>query len=397
MTNLPIYLDNHATTRTDPRVVAAMSPFWTECFGNAGSGQHRFGQIAADAVEKARGQIADCLQVPSNEIYFTSGATEANNLALKGIFAGRSQGPTGHLIVSAAEHRAILDPAKRLRRNGVEVTILPVNEHGRVDPQQVADAIRPTTKLVSTIWANNEIGTWNDVATIGRLCRERGVWFHTDAVQAVGKIPIDLRSLPIDLMSCSAHKIYGPPGIGALIVRRGRRRIRLTPLLDGGGQEGGIRSGTVPVPLVIGFGEALRIAGEELPSEEVRIRELRDQLWTRLQTRCDSLILNGHPTERLAGNLNLSVLGVDGTALLAGLTDVAVSSGSACTTRDPEPSHVLRAIGRNDQLSRASLRIGIGRFNTIAEIDTAAEHIATVIEQLRDHKRKHTEHHATHD
>ena len=382
MTDLPIYLDNHATTRTDPQVVAAMAPFWTEHFGNAGSGQHRFGQVAADAVERARQHLAECLHASAEEFHFTSGATEANNLALKGIFTG-GRNLDGHLIVSAAEHRAILDPAKRLRRAGVEVTVLPVDEFGRVDPQQVANAIRANTKLVSIIWANNEVGTLNDIETIGRLCRERGVWFHTDAVQAVGKIPIDLRSLPIDLLSCSAHKIYGPPGIGALYVRRGPRRIRLTPLLDGGGQEGQLRSGTVPVPLVVGFGEALRLATTEMPTETTRVRELRDRLWMRLQAACDSLLLNGHPTERLGHNLNFSVSGVDGTALLAGLTDVAVSSGSACTTRDPEPSHVLRAMGRGDQLSRAGLRIGIGRFNTVEEIDTAADHIASVITRLR--------------
>ncbi len=397
MTDLPIYLDNHATTRTDPRVVAAMAPFWTEQYGNAGSGQHRFGQLAADAVEQARQHLAECLHASADEFHFTSGATEANNLALKGIFAGGSRNPNGHLIVSAAEHRAILDPAKRLRRVGVQVTILPVDEFGRVEPQQVADAIRADTKLVSIMWANNEVGTLNDVEAIGRICRERGVWFHTDAVQSVGKMPIDLHSLPIDLLSCSAHKIYGPPGIGALFVQRGPRRIRLTPLLDGGGQEGQLRSGTVPVPLVVGFGEALRIATTEMPTETMRVRELRDRLWTRIQSACDSLMLNGHPTERLENNLNFSVSGVDGTALLAGLTEVAVSSGSACTTRDPEPSHVLRAMGRGDQLSRASLRIGIGRFNTAEEIDTAADHIASVITRLRRHQRNHTEPSASHE
>ena len=391
MTELPIYLDNHATTRTDPRVVSVMSPFWTEHFGNAGSGQHRFGQMAAEAVENARQQLADSWHASADEIHFTSGATEANNLALKGIFAGNTRGSRGHLIISAAEHRAILDPAKRLRRMGVDVTILSVDEFGRVDPLQVADAIRADTKLVSIIWASNEVGSLNDVTTIGQICREHGVWFHTDAVQAVGKIPVDLRSLPIDLLSCSAHKLYGPPGIGALFVRRHPQRVRLTPLLDGGGQEGQLRSGTVPVPLVVGFGEAVRIATQEMSAETSRIRGLRDRLWSRLQAACDSLVWNGHPTERLAGNLNFSVPGVDGTALLAGLTDVAVSSGSACTSREPEPSHVLRAMGRSDELSRASLRIGIGRFNTESEIDAAADHIATVISRLRTHQRNHTE------
>lgn len=384
-----IYLDHHATTPVDPRVFAAMAPYFTETFGNAASVNHAFGQAAAAAVETARGEIASLLNCPGKAIVFTSGATEANNLAIKGVM--RAAGAGSHLVTTAAEHRAVLDPAKRLQRSGFEVTILPVDEHGLVDPQQVADAINPKTALVSVIAANNEVGSLSAIDEIGRICRQRGVLFHTDATQAVGHVPLDLASLPVDLLSASAHKLYGPKGVGCLYVRRGSPRVKIEPLFDGGGHEQHLRSGTLPVPLIVGFGRACRIAGEEMTSENERIRALRDHLWNGLSAAIEGLVLNGHPTARLAGNLNVSVPGVDGEALMTGLTGIAVSSGSACTTADTEPSHVLRAMGRSDALTRSSLRFGIGRFNTMEEIDFAIGHVAEVVRRLRANSRHRTE------
>jgi cysteine desulfurase len=377
----PIYLDHHATTPVDPRVLDAMLPFFAEKFGNASSVNHVFGWEAADAVEAAREQIAYLLQADPRGLIFTSGATEANNLALKGVV--QAAAPHSHVITTAAEHRSVLDPLRRLARLGTEVTFLDVDSHARVHPNDVARAIRPNTVLVSVIYANNEVGSLNSVREIGQLCRKEGVLFHTDAVQAVGKTPLDLSDLPVDLLSASAHKLYGPKGVGILFFRRNGPRIAIEPLLHGGGHEQRLRSGTLPVPLIVGFGEACRISSEEMPAEALRLATLRERLWAGLCREIDGIVLNGHPTERLAGNLNVSFEGVDGEALMTGLTGIAVSSGSACTSADPEPSHVLRAMGRNDSLTRASLRFGLGRSTSAEQIDQAIAIVVDTVRRLR--------------
>lgn len=377
---MPVYLDNHATTRVDPEVLQAMLPFFDVKFGNAASINHRYGWEAAEAVEQARGEIAALVNVAPETIVFTSGATEANNLALKGIL--RSAQGARHLIVSAAEHRCVLDPAKRLARQGCQLTIVPVDAKGRADPRSIEAALRPDTLLVSVMLANNEVGTINPVREIAEICRERKVLFHCDAVQALGRIAVDLAELSPDLASFSAHKLYGPKGVGALYVRGGAP-IRLEPLLDGGGHERRMRSGTLAVPLIVGFGAACRLAGEKLATEAARISELRERLWRGLSERLEGLSVNGHPEDRLPGNLNVSFDGVDGEALMTSLTEIAVSSGSACTSADPEPSHVLRAMGVSEARSKASLRFGLGRFTTEAEIDFAIRHVAETVSRLR--------------
>ncbi|MBT4866648.1 MAG: cysteine desulfurase [Planctomycetaceae bacterium] len=376
-----VYLDNHATTRVDPRVVEAMRPYWTEKYGNAASVSHAYGEEAADAVETARAQIAELLNATPRNLIFTSGATEANNLAIKGVI--QAVGSSVHLIVNEAEHRAVLDPARKLKRLGCELTVLPVDKYGMVDPQSVAAAIQPNTALVSVMFANNEVGTINPVAEIGEICHERGVLFHCDAAQAVGKLPVDLADLPIDLLSLTAHKMYGPMGVGALYVRGGDKRIPIEPLFDGGGHERRLRSGTLPVPLIVGFGEACKLAAEVMRDESKRVQQLRDRLWGGLSEAVEGVYLNGHPDLRLAGNLNVSFDGVDGDALMMGLRDIAVSSGSACTSADPQPSHVLRAMGVSDELTRASLRFGLGRFTTLEEIEFAVSYVADAIDRLR--------------
>jgi cysteine desulfurase len=379
---LPIYLDNHATTRVDPRVVDAMLPYFTEVYGNPASVSHRFGWEAEAAVERGREQIAALIGAESKEVVFSSGATEANNLALKGALPFlRKKGR--HVVTTAVEHRAVLDPLKRLAREGWDVTFLAPDETGMVDAGRVEAALRPDTLLVSIIAASNEVGTINPTAEIGALCHERGVVFHTDATQAVGKIPIDVNGHRIDLMSLSAHKIYGPKGIGALYVRRRDPQVRLEPLLDGGGHERGLRSGTVPTPLVVGFGLAAEICGRELDIEGERVLPLRRRLHSGIVNQVDEVVLNGHPTQRLPGNLNLSFGYVDGEALMMAMREIAVSSGSACTSANPEPSHVLLAMGRDEDQARASLRFGIGRFNTAEEIDYAVEAVAGAVEHLR--------------
>jgi len=400
----PIYLDHHSTTPVHHRVLQAMLPHFSEKFGNAASINHVYGTEAAEAVATARRQVAALIGADEREIVFTSGATEANNLALKGVLGatggssasasrvdrtgrqaarGTRPGDGAHLITTAAEHRAVLDPAKRLARAGYDVTVLPVDEFGRVDAGDVLDALKPTTALVSIMAANNEVGSLNPIHDIGRLCRERGVLFHTDAVQSAGWVQIQYQLPSVDLLSLSAHKIYGPKGVGALFVRRGSPRIPIEPLVDGGGHERRLRSGTLPVPLIVGFGEACRLLLEVREAESTRLRELRDRLWNGLRERLDGLHLNGHPTERLPHNLNVSFDRVDGEALMTGLRRIAVSSGSACTSADPEPSHVLRAMGRDDQLTRASLRFGLGLSTTLAEIDVAIEEVAAVVRRLR--------------
>ncbi len=377
-----IYLDNHATTRVAPEVLQAMLPYFSDEYGNAASVNHAFGWHAAEVVEKAREQIALRLNCPAEWIIFTSGATEANNLAIKGVISAARRQAAPHFITDAAEHPSVLDVAKRLQRSGVDVTVLPVDHFGQVDPQAIADAIKPETVLVSVMLANNEVGTINPLTEIGRICRQHSVPLHCDAVQALGKLPIDLEQLPVDLLSVSAHKLHGPKGVGALVVRRGERRIPIEPLFDGGGHEQHLRSGTLPVPLIVGFGAACELAAD-MHDVAARTTSLRDHLWERLQSELSGLTLNGHPTDRLPNNLNISIDGVDGEALMTSLKGIAVSSGSACSTAEPEPSHVLRAMGASDVLSRASLRFGLSRFTTEADIDTAVEEIVRVARRLR--------------
>ncbi len=383
MVKLPIYMDHHATTPVDRRVLEAMLPYFCDEFGNAASVTHEFGRRAAEAVERARGQVAALIGAEPREIVFTSGATEANNLAIKGVaWMHASRGR--HIITSATEHHAVLDPCRRLEREGWQLTVLPVDRYGLVDPDDVRRAIRPDTVLISIMAANNEIGTIHYVAEIGAIAREHGVLFHTDATQAVGHIPVNVRDWSVDLLSCSAHKLYGPKGVGALYVRRGRPPVRLAPLLDGGGHERGLRSGTLPVPLIVGFGAACQLAGELLEAEMNRLARLRDRLQERILTALEDVYLNGHPQRRLPGNLNLSFAYVDGEALLMSLPEVALSSGSACTSATPHPSHVLEAIGRSEELARASLRFGLGRPNTEEEVDFVAERVVAAVRKLRE-------------
>jgi cysteine desulfurase len=382
MIQLPIYLDNHATTRTDPRVLAAMLPYFTEQYGNAASRQHVFGRQAEEAVAQARDQVARLLGASAKEIIFTSGATESNNLALKGLAAMyRHQGH--HILTVVTEHRAVLDPCKRLERDGFHVTFLAVDRFGKVSVDQVAEALTEQTIVVSVMTANNEIGTLQPIAAIGKLCKERGVFFHTDAVQAAGKMPLDVEELGIDLLSLSAHKIYGPKGIGALYVRGRGPRVRLEPIFDGGGHERGLRSGTLPVPSIVGFGQACALCQVEMTQEAVRLAQLRERLHRGIAERLDHVFLNGHPSERLPGNLNLSFAYVEGEALMMGLKDVAVSSGSACTSASLEPSYVLKAIGVSDGLAHSSIRFGLGRFNTQEEIDYVIQEVPTIVQRLR--------------
>jgi cysteine desulfurase len=380
---LPVYLDNHATTRVDPRVVEAMLPYFTETYGNAASVSHRFGWDAGAAVDRTREQVAGLIGAEPREIIFTSGATESNNLALKGALPALKR-KGNHLVTAATEHKAVLDPMKRLAREGWELTIVPPDPYGLVSASAIEAALTDRTVLVSVMAANNEVGTINPIGEIGRLCHERGILFHTDAAQAVGKIPVDVRSDQVDLLSLSAHKIYGPKGIGVLYVRRRDPQVRLTPLFDGGGHERGMRSGTVPVPLVVGLGEAAEIAGREREEETTRVLALRERLHAGIAQRVEAIRLNGHPTLRLPGNLNLSFSYVDGEALMMAMRDVAVSSGSACTSAEPEPSHVLMAIGLDEDMARASLRFGLGRFTTEEEIDFATGAVSEAVGRLRD-------------
>jgi cysteine desulfurase len=378
----PVYLDNHATTRTDPRVVEAMIPYFTELYGNSASTSHRFGSQAAEAVDRARAQVARALGAEPREIVFTSGATESNNLAIKGVARAATR-RGNHLVTAASEHRAVLDPFKRLARQGWEITVVPCDENGRVSAAAVAVALTERTVLVSIMAANNEVGAINPIAEIGRLCHDHGVVFHTDAAQAVGKIPLDVQADSVDLLSLSAHKIYGPKGIGALYVRRRDPQVRLEPLVDGGGHERGLRSGTLPVPLVVGLGLAAEIAMRERDDEARRLLELRERLHQGIAGRVPGIRLNGPPADRLPGNLNLSFGDVDGEALMMAMRDIAVSSGSACSSAEPEPSHVLLAMGLDEDMARASLRFGLGRFTTTDEIDFAIDTVAAAVERLR--------------
>jgi cysteine desulfurase len=377
-----IYLDNNATTRTDPRVVEAMLPYFTERYGNAASLTHAFGRAADEAVDLAREQVAVLIGAHPRDIVFTSGATESDNLALKGVAA--MYRPKGdHLLTVATEHKAVLDPIRRLGREGFQVTILPVDARGHVSVDAMAQALTPRTILVSVMAANNEIGTLQPIREIGRLCKERGVLFHTDAAQAAGKVPLDVEDRGIDLLSLSAHKMYGPKGVGALYVRRRDPRVRLEPQMDGGGQERGLRSGTSNVPAIVGFGVACELCRQEMAAEANRLTDLRERLRRGIQEELSDVSANGHPTERLPGNLNLSFGGVKGEALLMALGDVAVSSGSACTTASLEPSYVLKALGLDDELAHGSIRFGLGRFNTAEEVDAVVRDVVRVVRYLR--------------
>ncbi len=383
----PIYLDYAATCPVDPRVVDTMLPYFTQMYGNAASRTHAFGWTAEEAVERARGEIASTIGADSKEITWTSGATESNNLAIKGVVEYLAHGAEGrpqHVVTVATEHKAVLDTCKHLERDGVEVTYLPVGRDGLVRMDELAAAMREHTSLVSIMFANNETGVIQPIAEIGKLCRTRGVLFHTDATQAFGKVPIDVDAMCIDLASMSAHKIYGPKGVGALYVRRRKPRVRLAPQIHGGGHERGNRSGTLNVPAIVGFGEAARIAREGMAAEAAHIAELRDYLCDRLTREIDHVVRNGAPEHMLPGHLNLSFAYIEGESLLMALKEVALSSGSACTSASLEPSYVLRAMGLDDELAHSSLRMTIGRFTTREELDYVAELLIHNVARLRE-------------
>jgi len=378
----PIYLDCHATTPVDPRVVSALMPYFTQTFGNPASVNHLYGWEAEAAIQQARAMLATAINASPEEIVFTSGATEANNLAIKGVAEASFQRGR-HIVTLTTEHKAVLDPCAYLQSLGFEVTLVPVQSDGLVDWPRFEQALRPDTILVSVMAANNEIGVLQPIAQIGTICHERGIWFHTDAAQAIGKIPLDVEAMHIDLMSLTAHKIYGPKGIGALYVRRRHPRVQLAPQLHGGGHERGLRSGTLPTHQIVGLAKAVELAIAEMAVETQRLTNLRDRLWQHLQT-LGGITLNGHPNQRLAGNLNISVEGVDGQALLLGLQPfLAVSSGSACTSARVAPSHVLTALGLPSDLAYASVRFGLGRFTTEAEVEQAAAWTKQTIQALR--------------
>jgi cysteine desulfurase len=382
--NTPIYLDNHATTPMDPRVLEAVLPFFTRIFGNAASKSHCFGWEAEAAVDTAREQVARLIGAASaREIVFTSGATESDNLAIKGVAeAYRSKGD--HLITCATEHKAVLDSCKILEKHGFRVTYLPVTADGFVDLQRLKDALGEKTILISIMAANNEIGTIQPIKEIGRLAKERGILFHTDATQAVGKIPIDVEDMGIDLLSLTAHKMYGPKGVGALYVRSSRPRVKITPSIDGGGHEHGMRSGTLNVSGIVGLGKACELSQLEMAAEGERLIALRERLKRALFDRLDDVCVNGDAVRRLPGNLNMSFAFIEGESLMMGLKEIAVSTGSACTSASLEPSYVLKAIGLEDAMAHASIRFGIGRFNIVEEIDYAAGRVVEEVSRLRE-------------
>jgi cysteine desulfurase len=383
MTLSPVYMDNHSTTAVDKRVLDVMIPFFTTVFGNASSRNHSFGWDAEEAVEKAREQIAAIMGASAKEIVLTSGATESNNLAIKGA-AHFYKEKGNHIITSKIEHKAVIDSCRALEVEGFEVTYLTPNKDGIVTAEMVAEAIRPTTILVSLMAANNEIGTLNPMVEIGKLTRERGILFHTDAVQAVGKIPVDVTAWNVDLLSVTAHKMYGPKGVGALYVRR-KPRVRLAPQIDGGGHERGMRSGTLNVPGIVGFGAACALAQQLLPDEMKRLSSLRDRLLHKIQAGVPQVFVNGSVEHRLPGNLNISFAYIEGESMLMALNkSVAVSSGSACTSASLEPSYVLRALGLGDDLAHSSIRFGLGRFNTEEEVDRIADLVVKSANRLRD-------------
>lgn len=381
-TNRPIYLDYQATTPVDDRVMSAMTPYFTQMFGNPHSTSHSYGWEARDAVEVARAQVAAMINADPREVIFTSGATESNNMAIKGVgrfFAGRKN----HMIALKTEHKCVLESLKYMQRFDIDVTWLDVNADGLVDPDAIAAAMRPDTALVSVMLVNNEIGVTQPLAEIGAICRAHGAYLHTDAAQAAGKMKIDVQAMNIDLMSLSGHKMYGPMGIGALYVRR-KPRVRFEPLMDGGGQERTMRSGTLPAPLVVGFGKAAEVINQELAEETIRIRDLRDRLLKGLQQRAADTFINGSTDARISGNINIGFRGVDSESLMATLKDkVALSSGSACTSTSVEPSYVLRAIGLSDEDAHSSVRMCVGRMTTAEEIDQSITAISDAVNDLR--------------
>ncbi len=379
----PIYFDNHATTPVDPRVLEAMLPYFTEHFGNAASRNHAYGWAAEDAVEKGRKQIASLIGANSKEIVFTSGATESNNLAIKGVAEMYAE-KGNHIITAATEHKAVLDTCKHLEKKGCRITYLPLKGDGLVDLDMLRDAITDKTILISIMYANNEIGVIQPVKEIGKIAKERGVLFHSDAVQACGKIPVNVIEDGIDLLSITGHKLYGPKGVGALYVRRKNPRVQLTAQMDGGGHERGMRSGTLNVPGIVGLGAACEIAQREMPEESARLRTLRDKLRAKLEASLEEVYINGTMEHRLPNNLNMSFAYVEGESLLMGINDIAVSSGSACTSATLEPSYVLKALGLGDDLAHTSIRFGLGRFNTEAEVDYVAQKMIDVVNKLRE-------------
>jgi cysteine desulfurase len=380
---LPIYMDNHATTRPDPRVVEEMMPYFTDTFGNAASRNHEFGWVAEQATEVGRDRIAKLIGAAAKEIIFTSGATESDNLAIKGV-AEMYKEKGNHIITQATEHKAVLDTCKRLEKYGFRVTYLPVQKDGRIDLDDLKRSMDDKTILVTIMTANNEIGVLQPIREIGALCHERGVLFHTDAVQAVGKVPFNVIQENVDMASISGHKIYGPKGVGALYVRRKNPRVQLVAQIDGGGHERGMRSGTLNVPGIVGLGKACEIAMNEMAEEGQKLGGLRDRLKDAIMGQLDEVYINGSMEHRLPNNLNISFAYVEGESLLMGINDIAVSSGSACTSATLEPSYVLKALGAGDDLAHSSIRFGIGRFNTEAEVDYVAERVVDTVKRLRE-------------
>jgi cysteine desulfurase len=380
---LPIYMDNHATTPMDPRVLEEMLPYFMEKFGNAASRNHSFGWVAEEGTETARERIAKLIGATTKEVIFTSGATESDNLAIKGV-AEMYREKGNHVITAVTEHKAVLDTCKRLEKYGYRVTYLPVQKDGLIDLDDLKRAMDDKTILVTIMAANNEIGVLQPIAEIGKLCHERGVIFHTDATQAIGKIPFDVNKQNVDLASISAHKMYGPKGVGALYVRRKNPRVQISAIIDGGGHERGMRSGTLNVPGIVGLGKACALAQEELPQESCRLAGLRNRLRDRIMGKLDEVYINGSMEHRLPGNVNISFAYVEGESLLMGIHDVAVSSGSACTSATLEPSYVLKALGTGDDLAHSSIRFGIGRFNTEAEVDYVADRVIETVGRLRE-------------
>ncbi len=380
---LPIYMDYHATTPVDERVVGAMIPYFTEKFGNPASRQHQFGWIAEEAVEYSRVIIAKAIGAEPKEIIFTSGATESNNLTLKGIAEAWKQ-KGNHIITSATEHKSVLDTCKKLEKHGYQVNYLSVDEYGLIDLNQLQDSISPKTILVSIMTANNEIGTIHDIAAIGKLCHERGIYFHTDAAQGIGKFPLNVQTMNLDIMSLSAHKIYGPKGIGVLYVRSTNPKVKLMMQMDGGGHERGIRSGSLNVSGIVGLAKAVELAINSMDVESNRIKNLRDKMWSAFKSQIDEVYLNGHPTQRLPNNLNVSFLHVEDNALMMSMKDIAVSTGSACSTADPEPSHVLKAIRVSKERLHSSIRFGLGRFTTEEEVDYVINRVVENVKKLRE-------------
>ncbi len=380
---LPIYMDYHATTPVDPRVLETMMPYFTSDFGNAASRNHPFGWKAEEAVENARGQIAHLIGANPKEMIFTSGATESNNLAIKGA-AEMYREKGNHIITQVTEHKAVLDTCKRLEKYGYSVTYLPVEKDGRINLDDLQRAITPKTILISVMYANNEIGVVQPIAEIGKIAKERGILFHVDGVQAVGKIPVDVTRDGIDLLSMSAHKMYGPKGVGALYVRRRNPRVQLSAIIDGGGHERGMRSGTLNVTGIVGFGKAAELCEKEMAEESRRLSGLRDRLKDRILAKLDEVYINGTMEHHLPHSLNMSFAYVEGESLLMGINDVAVSSGSACTSATLEPSYVLKALGLGEDIAHSSIRFGLGRFNTQEEVDYVADRVIGVVEKLRE-------------